>query len=196
MRLIIQPIMVNGSKILEDISFIIPTLLTVFKFEKDTVTINKPIPEIPKHLFDGKRNQYQSDHLLSWLQKTLQPSNDTKLLAVCAFDAYFGNYNFCFGGAIIGGRVAAVYLQRLLPYCSTGNDNSDYNDNKFQGFFLDRLIKEAIHELGHTFGMRHCSVGSCIMYKSKTILDTDNKGREFCKICTGALANSIESPLK
>jgi archaemetzincin len=181
--------MVNGNKLLEDISFIIPTLLTVFKFEKDTVIINKPISEIPKHLFDGKRNQYLSDHLLSWLQQTLKPSNSTKLLAVCSFDAYFGNYNFCFGEAIIGGRVAAVYLQRLLP--QYGNA-----DNKLRSLFQDRLIKEVIHELGHTFGLRHCSLGRCIMYKSKTILDTDNKKREFCKICICALANSIGSHLK
>ena len=186
MRLIIQPIMVNGNKILEDISFIIPTLLTVFKFEKNTVIINKPIPEIPKHLFDGKRNQYQSDHLLSWLQKTLKPSNDTKLLAVCAFDAYFGNYNFCFGEAIIGGRVAAVYLQRLIPQCGNGNNES-------RTLLQDRLTKEAIHELGHTVGLRHCSLDSCIMYKSKTILDTDNKRRKFCKVCICTLANRIES---
>ena len=189
MRLIIQPIMVNGNKILEDISFIVPTLLTVFKFEKDTVIIDKPISEIPKHLFDGKRNQYRSDHLLSWLQQTLALSSSTKLLAVCDFDAYFGNYNFCFGEAIIGGRVAAVYLERLLPYSSKSHNNID----KFQTLFRDRLVKEAIHELGHTFGLRHCSLGSCIMYKSKTILDTDNKGREFCKICMCPLANSIGS---
>jgi len=189
MRLIIQPIMVNGNKILEDISFIIPTLLTVFKFEKDTVIINMPLPEIPKHLFDGKRNQYLSDHLLSWLQQTLKPSNGTKLLAVCSFDAYFGNYNFCFGEAIIGGRVAAVYLQRLLPQDGNG-------DNKVLTLLQDRLIKEAIHELGHTFGLRHCSLGSCIMYKSKTILDTDIKRREFCKICICTLTNSIGSHLK
>ena len=179
--------MVNGNKILEDISFIIPTLLTVFKFEKDSVIIDKPIFEIPKHLFDGKRNQYQSDHLLSWSQQTLQPSNYSKLLAVCAFDAYFGNYKFCFGEAMIGGRVAAVYLHRLLPQDGNG-------DNKLRTLLQDRLIKKAIHELGHTFGLRHCSLGSCIMHKSKTILDTDNKRREFCKICICTLANTIRSP--
>jgi archaemetzincin len=195
MKLIIQPIMLDGTKILGDISLIIPTLVPVFGFEKQTVIINRAVSQLPGQLFDSKRNQYQSDHLLSWLQQTLQPLNNTKLLAVCAFDAYFGNYNFCFGEAIIGGRVAAVYLGRLLPYSSKSDNNSDINDYKLQTLFRDRLVKEAIHELGHTFGMRHCSLDSCIMYKSKTISDTDNKGREFCKICRGALANSIGSPL-
>jgi archaemetzincin len=184
--------MLDETKILGDISLIIPTLVPVFGFEKQTVVINRPVSQLPGQLFDTKRNQYQSDHLLSWLQQTLQPLNNTKLLAVCAFDAYFGNYNFCFGEAIIGGRVAAVYVERLLPYCSKSNNNSDSNDNKLQGLFRDRLIKEAIHELGHTFGMRHCSLDSCIMYKSKTISDTDKKGREFCKICRGALAHPIQ----
>jgi len=192
MKLTIQPIMLDGTKNLDDISLIIPTLVPVFGFEKQTIIMNRPISQIPIQLFDSKRNQYQSHHLLSWLQQTLAPSSSTKLLAVCDFDAYFGNYNFCFGEAIIGGSVGAVYLERLLPYPS----NSDSNDNKLQGLFRDRLIKEAIHELGHTFGMRHCSLDSCIMYKSKTISDTDNKGREFCKICRGTLAHSIGSPLK
>jgi archaemetzincin len=193
MKLTIQPIMLDGTKILNDISLIIPTLVPVFGFEKQTIIMNRPIPQIPIQLFDSKRNQYQSHYLLSWLQQTLAPSSSTKLLAVCDFDAYFGNYNFCFGEAIIGGRVAAVYLERLLPYSSKSDNNKDSNDNKLQTLFRDRLVKEAIHELGHTFGLRHCSLGSCIMYKSKTILDTDNKKREFCKICVCALANSIVS---
>ena len=192
MKLTIQPIMLDGTKILNDISLIIPTLVPVFGFEKQTI-MNRPISQIPIQLFDSKRNQYQSHYLLSWLLHTLAPSSSTKLLAVCDFDAYFGNYNFCFGEAIIGGRVAAVYLERLLPYSSKSDNNRDSNDNKLQTLFRDRLVKEAIHELGHTFGLRHCSLGSCIMYKSKTILDTDNKKREFCKICVCALANSIGS---
>ena len=193
MKLTIQPIMLDGTKILNDISLIIPTLVPVFGFEKQTSIMNRPISQIPIQLFDSERNQYQSHYLLSWLLQTLAPSSSTKLLAICDFDAYFGNYNFCFGEAIIGGRVAAVYLERLLPYSSKSDNNRDSNDNKLQTLFRDRLVKEAIHELGHTFGLRHCSLGSCIMYKSKTILDTDNKKREFCKICVCALANSIGS---
>lgn len=63
-----------------------------------------------------QKKPYHSDHLLTWLQRTMALSDRTKLLAVCSFDAYFGNYNSCFGEAIIGGRVAAVYLQRLQLY--------------------------------------------------------------------------------
>jgi archaemetzincin len=184
MRLIIQPIKLREKEVLSTIPNIISALLPVFGFEKEMVIINKPITEIPSQLFDSKRNQYNSDYLLSWLMRTLEPSNASKVLAVCAFDAYFGNYNFCFGEAIIGGRVAAIYLQRLLPWSGDGSDN------KLQTLFQDRLVKEAIHELGHTFGLRHCYLDNCIMYKSKTISDTDRKNKEFCHHCLSALSSS------
>lgn len=189
MKLTIQPILLDSENTFGVFSYLKPVLETVFEFNEQATVINTPIAQIPTILFDSSRNQYLSDQLLSWLQQTLKPSKDTKVLAVCDFDAYFGKYNFCFGEAIIGGRVAAVYLQRLLPQDGNG-------DNKVLTLLQDRLIKEAIHELGHTFGLRHCSLGSCIMYKSKTILDTDIKRREFCKICICTLANSIGSHSK
>lgn len=191
-RLVIQPIILAEDEIFPDISFMIPILSTLFGFDNKTVTSTTAISHLPKHLFDSTRNQYQSDHLLSWLQQTLQPSINTKLLALCSFDAYFGKYNFCFGEAIIGGRVAAVYFERLLPR----NGNIDNNDSRLRTLFQERLVKEAVHELGHTFGLRHCSLDSCIMYKSKTISDTDSKNREFCEVCLNALVHSLDSTSK
>jgi len=188
MKLTIQPIMLDGTKILNDISLIIPTLVPVFGFEKQTIIMNRPISQIPIQLFDSKRNQYQSHHLLSWLQQTLAPSSSTKLLAVCDFDAYFGNYNFCFGEAIIGGRVAAVYLERLLPYPS----NSDSNDNKLQ---ISSGIDSSKKQYMNWVILLEC--GTVLLIRVSCIIsDTDNKGREFCKICRGTLAHSIGSPLK
>jgi len=184
MLLIIQPIMIDGKRVLDNVSsFLIPPLQAAFGFEKDRVTIYKPMSMIPKMLFDSKRNQYQSNSILAWLQQTFEVSESTKLLAVCSFDAYFGRYNYCFGEAIIGGRVSAVYLQRLSPQRSGDNLPRD-----LQLLFQDRVVKEAIHELGHTFGLRHCLLDSCIMYKSKTIFDTDKKNREFCTRCQSVFA--------
>lgn len=180
--------MVHGKGILDDFSFVIPPLLAAFRFEKDTsVMINKAISQIPKELCDSKRNQYQSDHLLMWLQQTFEPSASTKLLAVCDFDAYFGKYNFCFGEAIISGKISAIYLARLLPLHSNV-------DKKFLNLFQDRIVKEAIHEIGHNFGLRHCSRDHCIMFKSRTISDTDKKNSEFCMSCIDPLAVSLKSP--
>jgi archaemetzincin len=175
-----QPITLDGKGILDDISFVISAVLPLFRFKEQKTQINQPIVQVPKYLFDSARQQYRSDRLLSWLEQTLRPSNDIKLVALCNFDAYFGNYNFCFGHAIVGGSVAAVYLQRLLPHSYT--DRGD----RLRDLFQNRLIKEVAHELGHTFGLRHCFRNSCVMHKRKSINDTDNKNKKFCNICSNS----------
>jgi archaemetzincin len=182
-----QPVTLDGKETLDDISSVVSAVLPLFRFEEQKTQINQPIVQVPKYVFDSARQQYRSDRLLSWLEQTLRPLYDTKLLALCNFDAYFGNYNFCFGEAVIGGSVAAVYLKRLLP-----NSTVDH-DNKLRALFQNRLIKETVHELGHTFGLQHCSLNSCVMYKSKSISDTDNKNEKFCRICSNAFRLKLKS---
>ncbi len=57
--------------------------------------------------------------------------------------------NFVFGEAYKGGRVAAIYLPRLRQ------EFYGLESNKL--VFHERIVKEAIHELGHTFGLFHCN---------------------------------------
>jgi archaemetzincin len=47
----------------------------------------------------------------------------------------------------------------------------------------ERLLKEAAHELGHTFGLRHCSDWECVMSSSHGVERLDVKGAEFCAAC-------------
>jgi archaemetzincin len=152
-----QPITLNGKGTPDDIPFVISAVLPLFRFEEQRTQINQPIVRVPKCLFDSARQQYRSDCLLSWLEQTLRPSNDIKLVALCNFDAYFGNYNFCFGQAAIGGNMAAVYLQRLLPHSDTDGED------RLGALLQNRLVKEVDHELGHTLGLLHCSRDSCFM---------------------------------
>lgn len=44
-------------------------------------------------------------------------------------------------------------------------------------------MKEAVHELGHTFGLVHCIDPKCVMFFSNSLADTDNKNTKFCKKC-------------
>jgi archaemetzincin len=49
--------------------------------------------------------------------------------------------------------------------------------------FRQRVVKEAIHELGHVFGLEHCHDRRCVMAFSNSLEDTDYKGSEFCPEC-------------
>jgi archaemetzincin len=188
MKLVIQPILLDDKEVLAGFSYLKSVLESEFRFDNQSTVINYPITQVPANLFDKARNQYLSDELLSWLQQTLKPSKDIKVLAVCEFDAYFGKYNFCFGEAIIGGNVSAIYLNRLLPAIS-GINGDPHN------LFQFRIVKEAIHEIGHTFGLKHCTRELCVMFKSKTISDTDKKCKEFCESCLNLLAVQFQSSL-
>ena len=139
----------------------------------------------PTHLFDKARKQWISDNLLDWLLESNNPDSTTKVLAICDFDAYSDELNFVFGQAHLGGRVAAIYLPRLrdeLYVC-----RSDKKNNLFQ----QRVMKEAVHELGHAFGLRHCQISKCVMHFSNSLSDTDFKDDKFCERCNKILKEGI-----
>src|ERR671917_266766 len=127
----------------------------------------------PTHLFDKARKQWISDSLLDWLLESNEPDITTKVLAICDFDAYSDELNFVFGEAHFGGRVAAIYLPRLREefYVRKSDTNK---------LFKQRVIKEAVHELGHAFGLTHCEKSKCVMHFSNSLQDTDFKDYKFC----------------
>jgi archaemetzincin len=135
----------------------------------------------PTYLFDKARKQWISDSLLDWLLESINPDSTTKVLAICDFDAYSDELNFVFGQAHLGGRVAAIYLPRLKDEFYVRK--SDKNNNLFE----KRVIKESVHELGHTFGLRHCQISKCVMHFSNSLQDTDFKDDEFCDRCNKIL---------
>ncbi len=56
-----------------------------------------------------------------------------------------------------------------------------------KGSLLERTLKEAIHEIGHTYGIGHCRDPRCVMHFSNSLADTDIKGPDFCHRCKGML---------
>ncbi|MDQ3852898.1 MAG: archaemetzincin family Zn-dependent metalloprotease [Thermoproteota archaeon] len=135
--------------------------------------------------FNEQRNQLNSDKLLRWLATTIM--NKTKsygptktiILGICNFDAYSSGLNFVFGQASLTGGVAVIYLPRLRQeFYGLGADTS---------IFIERVLKEATHEVGHAFGLDHCPKRSCVMYFSNSLADTDRKAKDFCNICRSKL---------
>jgi len=49
--------------------------------------------------------------------------------------------------------------------------------------FRERLTKEAVHELGHVYGLGHCRDRRRVMAFSNALADTDEKRADFCVRC-------------
>ena len=51
----------------------------------------------------------------------------------------------------------------------------------------ERLEKEAVHDLGHTFGILHCRDPLCVMHSYTYAEEIDIKSKDFCKACSSLL---------
>ena len=48
---------------------------------------------------------------------------------------------------------------------------------------VDRLVKESVHEVGHTFDLTHCEDYSCAMAPSHAVEWIDLKEATLCSSC-------------
>jgi archaemetzincin len=123
--------------------------------------------------FDKKRRQYRSNIILSEVQGyAVKKASLNRVLGVVDADIFVPELNFVFGEAACPGKAALISLWRLKP--------EFYGEPPNMEVFLERAVKEAVHEVGHTLGLRHCSRSSCVMHFSNSISDTDIKQSVFC----------------
>ncbi len=136
---------------------------------------------VPPEAYDERRRQYHSTLILNTL-KTLRSPDVCRVLAVIDEDLYVPRLNFVFGEADMESGAAIISLTRLR--------NEIYGLPPDSRLLFERTVKEAVHELGHTFGMGHCPDERCIMFFSNSLEDTDRKGPSFCPGCRGKLARA------
>ena len=122
---------------------------------------------------DAGRGQYHSTAILQRLERVSDP--DARVLGVAACDLYVPVLTFVFGEAQLDGNCAVVSTARLREefYGLPGREE----------VLRKRLLKEAVHELGHTFGLRHCADWRCVMTSSHAVERLDVKEAEFCGRC-------------
>jgi len=136
--------------------------------------IETPLPAMDQ-AYDGSRRQYNSSKILAVLDRLFVDIDADRILGVAEFDLFVPRLNFVFGEAQCPGRVALISLFRLKPQF--------YSLDRDDELFMQRITKEAVHELGHTMGYGHCSNPDCIMFFSNSIADTDRKRARFCEKC-------------
>jgi archaemetzincin len=140
-------------------------------FNKQT-EVGQGMPH-PEYAYNKKRNQYLSTVILKTLMEEKEYMAYGKLLGIVDQDLYVPELNFVFGEA--GQKVAVISLTRLRQ--------EFYRLPQDQTLFYKRALTEAVHELGHTYGLGHCGNPRCVMFFSNSLIDTDRKGPEFCPEC-------------
>lgn len=131
---------------------------------------------LPASSYDPIRHQYLSTPILKTLA-SFKASLTTveRVLGIVGVDLYAADLNFVFGEADAKEGVAVISLARLRQkfYGLTPNE----------ALFHQRAMKEAVHELGHTYNMGHCPDPLCVMHFSNSLADTDEKSGSFCEKC-------------
>jgi len=127
--------------------------------------------ERPTHAFDPRRGQHSSSQILKWLVGRA-PSG--RVLAVTDVDLFIPVLTFVYGEAQLGGEAAVVSTARLASGPGAMTD---------ERLFGARVVKESIHELGHTFGLIHCDSADCVMARSVNLMEVDAKRMRLCGDC-------------
>ncbi|OLC52284.1 MAG: hypothetical protein AUH85_17460 [Chloroflexi bacterium 13_1_40CM_4_68_4] len=122
---------------------------------------------LPRNAFDPRRGQYRAEAMLDELERVgggvVTTAVAERHLGVIAADLFVPALNFVFGFAR-DGEDAVISLARL------GEGDR----------LIERAVKAAVHELGHTYALRHCDDARCVMHFSNTLAEVDRTTADFC----------------
>lgn len=146
-----------------------------------------PLHDI-RPFFDSERHQYNSTRILHFIKeqharhylRSRGRAAARIFLAITGGDLFIPILTYVFGEAELNGDVAVASYFRL--------QNEVYGLPPDKQLSIERLQKEAVHELGHTFGLVHCHTLECVMRTSTYVEDIDTKGKRFCPACQGILS--------
>ncbi len=126
------------------------------------------------HFYNPGRRQYDANMLLHAISEQA-PVDEVKVMGMVRVDLYIPILTYIFGQAKLNGYTGLASLYRLR--------NEHYGLEADYDLLIDRFSKVIIHELGHTFGLIHCSNPVCVMRSSTYVEDLDQKEKKFCFRC-------------
>lgn len=147
------------------------------------VRLRKPIP-LPEGAFDPKRKQYLADMLLESAYKN-RTQTALRTIAICDVDIYVKGLNFVFG---IGSEALSCCL-----VSATRLRDSFYRLRYDPKTFLARMRRLVLHEVGHTFGLKHCK-NSCVMVFANSLMELDRTHDDYCPRCRHIIEAQLRHP--
>ncbi|MFZ4400596.1 MAG: zinc-dependent metalloprotease family protein [Bacteroidales bacterium] len=181
---------------------IIVGILPLGEFDQNLITIVKanianyyqvnvielPMQALPQTAYLISRDRYIADSLLEFIlnQKAFQEKNISS--TYCNYIVGLTSKDICtshnnssswgvFGLGFMPGKACIISTLRLKK-------NVDFS------LLTERLIKVVLHELGHNFGLDHCTTPNCMMRDAEgTIKSVDNEKMDICDVCKRKLKN-------
>ncbi|MHA1460722.1 MAG: archaemetzincin family Zn-dependent metalloprotease [Promethearchaeota archaeon] len=157
-------------------------------FKKYNIKVVILADQLP--LLDSECNYEERKYNARKIRKRLithgKDNNYYRILGVTNIDILTKSSKFLFGVADMpknksfGGALISDFRLREEFYGRTENIDQ----------FEQRVFKEAIHELGHTFVLEHCE-NLCVMRPSNSLKEADGKPHDFCEICLKKLSNYL-----
>jgi len=145
-----------------------------------------PIEFDPIPAYHAERQQFHSSEILQAMQAFDRPEG-CHLLGITSVDLYIPILKYVFGEAQVGGPCAIVSFHRLRQ--------EFYGLDHDEALLSERLLKECIHELGHTLDLRHCQDYRCAMASAHAVEWIDLRESSLCDACQKQV-NSRHSPGK
>jgi len=145
-------------------------------------TMEKPLLDNLDFAFDPMRKQYYSTKILKKLEDAMPP-RAMKVIAITDVDLFIPILTYVFGEAQLGGKACIISTHRL---------KESYHSIDSRPIYQHRMIKEVIHELGHTFNLRHCKDNKCIMHYCRSLDDVDHKTESLCRYCDVLLKDELK----
>jgi len=123
--------------------------------------------------------QYNAHQVLDALHRGSVPRDAFCTLAVTMCDLYpKPEWNFVYGLARLSGRVGVFSFVRHTP--------------SPQALMLHRSLKTVLHEIGHMFGMKHCTWFNCLMRGSNgEEVEHQKNYLHLCPVCLRKLHSSL-----
>ena len=128
--------------------------------------------------YDPGRRQYNGTELLK-IVDSMSAAESIKTIGIFNVDLFIPILTYIFGQAYLNGHSGIASMYRL--------NNERYGIVADDKIILERLIKEVIHELGHTFGLVHCYIPTCVMRSGTYVEDIDQKDMHLCPQCRSSL---------
>ncbi|MCL4511781.1 MAG: archaemetzincin family Zn-dependent metalloprotease [Bacteroidetes bacterium] len=157
-----------------DRSLLAPLVQPLRKTFSQSVEVTQAQPLDGSFALNVSRNQYGSTPILSALLEKFEDF-EGRILGVTSGDLFVPVLTYVFGEAQLNGKAAVVSSHRLR--------DEFYGLQPNKQLLQLRLLKESIHELGHTFGLLHCKDYLCVMHSSTGVEEIDVKTEKLCADC-------------